>query len=440
MGDTMDPARRISKCAIVILIATGLFVTGMYSAHKDWGIFQATLWVANSAQALVTERANLMGTAPIHFLREARYPGKGVTINETGAGADDYILLAGFFEDDNKARLITRDGTVVNEWRFRASELLPDTGKCREPPMTDWNALTHGAILTAEGDIVTSFESCGTVRLDRCGKVRWVTSAQTHHSPNFLADGGVVIAGGEYVDKTAKDLPWPFSGPYWEDLILKFAPDGKLAMRVAATEMFKKNRMAPVLNSGSAFASRVQGEFHLNDIEELSAKEAPAFPMFTAGDLLLSFRNLNMLVVTDATGTKVKWFRTGPWVRQHDPDFEADGTITVFDNHTDNSLDGSREGGSRILRINPGTKEITTVYGGRDHQRFYTAERGTHQMLPTGGAMITEAQSGRAFEVDRSGRTIWEYVNRWDADRTAWLHDAEVYPSSFFRVKDWSCP
>lgn len=436
----MNRARAVSKWVSLLLIPGMIFVGGMYAAHKNWAVFRATLWVTNSAQTLVQERANLMGTEPIHFLRPARYPGKAVTVNDPAAGPDDLILLTGFLEDDNKARLIRRDGTLVNEWRLRASDLLPDPARCREPPMTDWNALTHGALLTPDGDIVVSFESCATVRMDRCGKVQWATDDLTHHSPNFLADGGVVIAGGEYVDRTAKDLPWPFSGPYWEDLVLTFNSGGAVQTRVAATEMFKANDMAALLNSGSAFETRVDGEFHLNDIEELSPELAAAFPMFAAGDLLLSFRNLNMLVVTNATATKVKWFHVGPWVRQHDPDFDPDGTITLFDNHTDNSLDGSREGGSRILRIDPATNVVTTVYGGREAQHFYSAERGTHQMLDGGDTMITEAQAGRAFQVDNAGRIVWSYVNRWDADRTAWLHDAEVYPRDFFRIADWTCP
>jgi len=436
----LDLSRAISKWAAILLLEVIIFVGGMYAAHKNWAVFSATLWITNSAQMLVAERANILGTEPIHFLERARYPGKGVTANSPAAGADDLVLLTGFFEDDNKARLIRRDGTLVHEWRLRASELLADPALCREPPMTDWNSLTHGAILTPDGDIVVSFESCATVRMDRCGKVKWTSPALTHHSPNFLADGGVVIAGSEHVEKTAAQLPWPFSGPYWEDQILTFTPEGAIHSRVAATEMLKKNGMAALLNSGTGFGTRVQGEFHLNDIEELSPERAPAFPMFAAGDLLMSFRNLNMLVVTDARAAKVKWFHVGPWIRQHDPDFEPDGTITVFDNHTDNSLDGSREGGSRILRIDPATDAVTRIYGGREGQQFYSAERGTHQMLPDGGAMIAEAQAGRAFQIDKARRIVWSYVNRWDADRTAWLHDAVAYPRSFFHVDDWACP
>ncbi|MFM2355192.1 MAG: hypothetical protein RLZZ528_928, partial [Pseudomonadota bacterium] len=106
---------------------------------------------------------------------------------------------------------------------------------------------------------------------------------------------------------------------------------------------------------------------------------------------------------------------------------------------TDGTLDGSREGGSRIVRIDPRTNISSVVYGGREGQHYYTSERGTHQMQPGGGVLVTEAQAGRAFEVDAAGQIVWEYVNRWDAGRTTWLHNAEVYPASFFTVTDWAC-
>lgn len=436
----MQRAKLVSILAGTALGVGGIYAAGMYTAHHDWAPYRGLVWTVDSAQTLIEEMPNLRGTEPVHFLEPARYEGKGVTVNDPAAGADDLILLSGFLDDDNRVRLMRRDGTVVNDWRLRASEILPDPAQCRDKPMTDWNAIAHGTIASPDGDIVMSFESCGAARIDRCGNVKWATSEITHHSPNWLADGGVVISGGQYIDKPTKDLPWPYKGPYWEDLLFRFSADGQLVLSKPMTEMFKENGMAALLNSGSQFESRVDGEFHQNEIEELKPEMAAAFPMFEAGDLLMSFRNLNMLVVTNADATKVKWHQVGPWVRQHDGDFQPDGTITVFDNHTDNTLDGSREGGSRVLRVNPATGMVTTVYGGRDGQRFYTSERGTQQMRPGGGVMVTEAQSGRAFEADASGKIVWEYINRWDDDRIAWLHNAEVYPAGFFTVADWSCP
>src|SRR5690606_39813819 len=87
--------------------------------------------------------------------------------------------------------------------------------------------------------------------------------------------------------------------------------------------------------------------FHPNDAEPLRADMADAFPMFEAGDVLLSMRELNLITVVDIETGKMKWWRYGPWFKQHDPDFQPDGRITVLDNATGT-------GASRVLAIRPG--------------------------------------------------------------------------------------
>lgn len=434
----MDKAKLGFYVAATALVVGGAFTAGLYSAVRDNAAYRLVWGTLDEAKTLYEELPNLRGTEPIHFLRPARIEGQGVTVNTSGK--DDLILLSGFIDGNNRARLIRRDGTIVNDWELSAHALFADTSFFRDNPATDWNAITHGTIITPEGDIVFSFESGGMAKLDRCGKPVWTTPGiVNHHSPNWLSDGGVVIAGGRHIDKPNSEIPWPFSGPYWEDLVFKYDAAGTKIFEKAITEMFIENDFAPLVTSSTEFRTRVDGEFHLNEVEELSPELAADFPMFAAGDLMLSFRNLNMIVVTDAEARRIKWHSVGPFVRQHDPDFQKGGKITVFDNHADESLDGSRGGGSRIWELDPVAGTAVTLYGGRDGQRIYSPERSTHQVQPDGNIMITEAQSGRAFEVTPEGNVVWEYVNRYDADRVLWMHDAEVYDPSYFTVTGWTC-
>jgi hypothetical protein len=67
-------------------------------------------------------------------------------------------------------------------------------------------------------------------------------------------------------------------------------------------------------------------------VEVLREAVAPAFPMFRAGDVLLSLRNLDTLVVADGRTWRIKWAMTGPFLGQHDPDFLPNGHLMVFDN------------------------------------------------------------------------------------------------------------
>lgn len=430
-----DLPRLLFRTLLVLLPLLAALLLGLWSAHRENALYRTVYGLWDAARTTVDELPNLMGTRPVHFLRRARYEGEGVTRNALG-DPPEYVLLSGFFGDDNGVRLMKRDGTIVAAWRLRLSELLP-AAQCRNPPATDWNAIPHGTLIAPDGSITVSYESCGMVRIDRCGRKLWATGEITHHSPNALEGGGFVIAGGAFVDG---DIPFPFAGPYWEDLLFRFAPDGTLLHRRPATAMFLGNGLTGLITASTFFSPLVDGEFHLNEIEELPAALAPGFPMFAAGDLLWSFRNLNLILVTDPLGERVKWWKTGPWIRQHDPDWGPDGRITVFDNHPDGTITGSRQGGSRIVEVIPATGATRVLYGGTPAQAFFSAERATHQMLPAGHILITEAQAGRAFEVDGTGQVVWEYVNRWEPGWVAWLHDAQVRPRDYFTVADWSCP
>ncbi len=64
--------------------------------------------------------------------------------------------------------------------------------------------------------------------------------------------------------------------------------------------------MIPV-NPGAGGAGT--GQWHANDAEPLPKEYADAFPQFDAGDLLISFRNINLVFVASPTTGEIKWCR-----------------------------------------------------------------------------------------------------------------------------------
>ena len=178
---------------------------------------------------------------------------------------------------------------------------------------------------------------------------------------------------------------------------------------------------------------------HLNDVEVLSTDLAAAFPQFDAGDILISLRNLNLLLVIDPTTERIKWSMTGPFLRQHDPDFLSNGHISVFDNRRDDSS-GDSLGGSRILEINPLTGAVSTVFSGSAGLPFYTETMGDHQRLENGNTLITESESGHAFEISPEGEIVWSYVNRWGERSAAMIGRATRYPKYYGQsVRSMDC-
>jgi hypothetical protein len=285
-----------------------------------------------------------------------------------------------------------------------------------------------------------NFEYCGLVKLDRCGRRLWTLPRMTHHQVTVASDGSYWVPSHRYVEK---DSPFPgLNAPFLEDTVLRVSPDGKVLREASILRLFVKNKLRGLLLAnglkGSALAT--EDVTHLNDIEELPAALAERYPAFAAGDLVLSFRGLNLLMVVDPAVETVKWQESGRWLRQHDPDFTANGRLLFFDNGNDGTDAGTALGGSRILEIDPVTESVRTVYGRAKGQTFFTSARGMLQALDGGHLLITESEAGRAFEVDERGQIVWEYVNRYDERDVALLSVALRYPEEYFTVSDWACP
>lgn len=440
----------------IACVLGGTFMFGLYSGARENFAYRAVSRIKSGiedALSLTSQEApTLLGTRPDWFLQPAYYPGSGVTVNETTD--DDRILLAGFFEDGNQIRLIERDGTVVARWPVAFSELFPDTSHIHQPPATDWNKDMHGTLILPDGSVVFNFEQAGLVELDRCGSVAWTLARETHHSVELAESGGFWVPSRNFVtsDAAAPDYP-PFEKPYYEDTILRVSDLGTVLDETSVVSILYENGMEALLTAtGTSITAGAAWDLeilHLNKVGELGSDIAGDFPAFAAGDLLLSIRELNMLLVVDPATKRIKWWKVGPWVRQHDPDFEAGGRISVFNNGTYRTVFGTDNPFSRtplsaprvssIVVVDPVNGETEVAYGNREGQRFLSVIRGKHQSTSGGGWLITEHDGGRVFETDAEGKVIWEFINRYNADEVAEITEARVYAHDYFDVADWSC-
>jgi hypothetical protein len=143
--------------------------------------------------------------------------------------------------------------------------------------------------------------------------------------------------------------------------------------------------------------------FHFNDVTPLTTAMAAAFPQFTPGDLLISSRTLNALFVLDPKTLHIKWYVVGATLRQHDADWEPDGTISVFDNRMG-------LGSSQIVSINPKTMTRKVVLDGAK-MGFYSRIRGHHMYSHSGDLIIASPQQGLGFEVSPAGDVLMQYNN-----------------------------
>jgi hypothetical protein len=170
---------------------------------------------------------------------------------------------------------------------------------------------------------------------------------------------------------------------------------------------------------------------------------ASEYPLFAAGDLLVSMRFLNLVMVFAPDTGLVKWSAAGVFTEQHDPDFIGGGWISVYDNRTDLTVDGSRFGGSRLVAIQPHTGAWRQIYPRPDQasgheRRFHSHQGGKAQLLPDGHWLITEPSGGRVFEIDASGRTVWEWGQQDEDGMVSEVLEGTRYSLTPQAVKEWS--
>jgi len=451
---TLDISR-ISFYAVCSTTAIGLiFLFGLYSGAGRTVVFRVVdstrLTIMEAFGTMTADASTIAGIHPTHFLQPARSPAAGITVNEV---ADDngLILLSGFFDDSNELRLIRRDGSIVNRWRVRFSELFPDVShiRDREPPSTDWNVDTHGAVALPDGSVVFNFEYGGLVKLDRCGHPVWTVRQQTHHSVERAEGGGFWVPSRRHHPAGSESPFFPFATPLQEDTIIRVSDDGVVSDEISVPGALYASGLDGILTthySDLFWTERPTGEMmHLNKAEELTSEVAAEFPQFAAGDLLLSDRAHNLVFVIDPATEKVKWWRSGPWLRQHDPEFTPRGTILLFNNNTYRMAPGdlsryaaTTRTSSQVVELNPTTSEYRVVFGSRESQPLLSVIRGKVERTAR-GVLVAEFEGGRVFEADAGSRVIWEYVNRYDDDEVAEVTEARLYASDYFAVTNWSC-
>jgi hypothetical protein len=433
--------------ATVFVLMTGLpFLYGLYSAANKNAVYS----VVRSFKINV-ELAwdSLFKNPELNYLQPLRYVGEGVTVN-TAPDNDSLVFMSGFFDGHNGLKLIDRSGKPLMEQQLSFTDIFKDTSYLEQPPANDWQVDLHGAMMLPDGSTIFNFEYNGLVKLDHCGRVVWTVRTVSHHSVELAEDGGYWVPGRYRLGEESVSPFPPFPSPIDVDTVMKVSDDGVVLKEIDLVKLIYKNQLEAVLtangtNIGKGFAWDEE-ILHLNKIEELSRDIAPDFPMFEAGDLLLSFRNLNLLMVIDPAGEEIKWWKTGPWIRQHDPEFMAGGSILVFNNNAYYSSYGDgwvttpdMERVSNIIEYRPETDEYSIVYGGKPGQELLSVIRGKLEPTPAGGLLITEFAGGRVLEINKHKEVVWEYINRHNPGNAAEITEARIYPKNYFTLADWSC-
>lgn len=371
----------------------------------------------------------------------------GVTRYERGRayeGLNLYVTRPG-----PRALLMTMEGEVVHEWASEAGQPPPS-----EKETLDFLGGWHHAELTAEGTLLAIVENGALLHLDPDSRVIRNLPLAVHHDVAPASDGRLyaLAAARLDLDHGGRRLP------VLDEEIVVISAGGEVERRVSlyrileadpalgprlralrdrnlaaydpprfarALERLRGERTGPALERVDRRIAQMKrildGTFqgreefllgllrngpsdllHANAIEIL--REDPG-GRWEEGALLLSIRNMDLILVLDAGMERILW-SWGPGVieRQHQPVSLQSGRILLFDN-------GTRSRRSRVLEVDPATGEITWAYGGGPPGSFFSPIRGGVEALPNGNVLITDSERGRAFEVTREGEIVWEFYS-----------------------------
>jgi hypothetical protein len=340
---------------------------------------------------------------------------------------DGYTLL--MYGGGTRAVLVNMRGEVVHQWHVPFSTVWPDQ------PASDWKkdekVYYADGHLDPNGDLLVVMEGpldwqtpsngYGLAKLDKDSHVLWTYADKCHHSIDVGEDGTVYAITTELVKEMPQGLEY-IPTPCMVDFVDVISPEGKRLKRLPLLEAFRDSPYASLLcmlerskmyGQASPPAppgivttppfvddQRRRDVLHMNAVQVLSRALAPKFPLFKAGQLLISPRNLDAIAVLDPDDGKIVWAARGPWRAQHDPTFLDNGHLLLFDNM------GSPRG-SRVLEYDPQTQAFPWSYPGAGGTPFYSRLRGQAQRLPNGNTLVVNSDGGEAFEVTPGQEVVW---------------------------------
>jgi hypothetical protein len=290
-----------------------------------------------------------------------------------------------------RAQLLDMDGKELHVWE--------------KGGMGSWQHAT----LLPNGEIIVIVKDKRLLRLDKDSNVLWTLDTRVHHDLWVDEAGEIFVLSARRIEG-----PYHDTLPTVEDSVLVVSPRGAIRSRVSLLAAVEKSPYAFLLARGDALPARKlvrpnprpDEEFdilHTNHVEVMDGRFASRGRVFAKGNLLVSPRNLQAILVIDPKTSEIVWI-WGPnnMIYPHHPTVTDDGHIMAFNN-------GLPSTGSQVVEIDPITNEIVWTYGPVDG--FFSVERGSNQRLPNGNTLITESDTGYVFEVTREGEVVWTFLN-----------------------------
>lgn len=310
---------------------------------------------------------------------------------------------------------------MLHRWRKAFEDVWPEREAGARVIANAWRSVR----LERDGSLFAIFEGRGLIRLDRDSNLLWAYGGGAHHALDVAEDGRIHV-----LTRKAHVLErYGSENAILEDFVTILAPDGRELESISLLECVEN--APPGVETGPVmeWVARGGDVFHTNALQLLRRDWPAAHSEFRAGRVLVSILRSSHLALVDLDRRAVVWTLAGDWREQHDPTLLEGGRLLLFDNR------GPRKQRSRVLELDPATGEVAWSYQREQRGDFYSKTCGASQRLAGGNTLITETESGRAFEVTREGEVVWEFQSQLRAGDQgtlrAWLFELRRLPPDF---------
>ena len=335
--------------------------------------------------------------------------------------------------------VINDSGKIVYERQIRAADIWPDFAPNASDP---WHPElrpgpkkeTRRAQILDDGDIMVLFEYFGLARLSPSGEVKWKTSKTLHHDFEVLADGRTAALGRR--NTSAEEIAARFPGtvapvPVYEDFVVVYSKNGEELNSISILDAILNSDLAhSYINSMlipsnawlpsplehfrgrpplSALAGTRYDLLHANSVRLASADFLANQHAISDPAWIVSLRNPSLVVAIDCETGVATWIGSGNWIGQHQAIPLESGSILLFDNQGGSSsgnVDGVQ---SRVIEIEVPSGEISWSYSNEGD--LFSLYQGYVERLSNGNTLITETGAGRALEITREGKIVWEWIS-----------------------------
>ena len=433
--------KKMAKYLILFWILFGILISFMgltrYAVINSPIINGTPKKIILFLSTLVVNMAKLSNNSkPLVFESESINKNK-FNYSKNYAGNKDFLLITTWDDSINQSivKLVRiNDQKVIYKWipdiNYIVSQSnLSNKYVVRTILQKNAAALQHPFLMN-DGSLI--FGSGGIFKIDKNSKLVWSNNTPCHHTIEPDLDGNLWICS--YNTSAENSEKYQIS----DDAIQKISKKtGQILFEKSVFEILMENGygrgnffISPQITVESTYLDYM----HLNDVQPLLYDSK----YWKKGDLFISLRHQNLVMLYRPTTNKIIWSQSGPWLKQHDVFVIDSCRIGIFGNNViDAQYQNERhrliDGHNTEYIFDFAKNEYSTPYDELFKSENICTYTGGQARIFDNGDIFIENPDQHKFVYGNLNGEIWTYSERIDLKRVSSISWSRYITENEFR-------